>query len=319
MSQVAGKQVFDFLTSPAHARGAGLGGVNVSLADKDISFMHNNPALAGDSLNGFAAAAYQFYVADIGQALFSYAHDFKNVGQLLFGIQHIGYGDITGFDESGIETIRYHAGETAIMVGKTHHVGHFRIGVSLKGVFSNLAGYRANALVMDLGGIFRHPEHDFTIGLAIKNVGMILSDYTRNSVGTVPFDVQAGVSLKPQYMPIRFSLTGYNLFRSDLLYESGGSIEEPGALKKIMSHVNLGVEVLIHRNFNVLAGYNYLTHESLKFEAGGAGAGVSVGCAVVVKPVEFIFSRSGHFAGSAGYSFTLSTNINKLLTRRNKL
>jgi hypothetical protein len=308
--------VFDFLHSPAHARGAALGGVNVSLADRDISFIHNNPALAGDTLNGFASAAYQFYVADVGQALFSYAHDFKKVGQLFFGIQHIGYGDIPGFDDSGIETTQYHAGETAIMVGKTHQVRYFRIGLALKGVFSNIAGYRANALVMDAGVIFKHPKQDLTIGLAIKNLGMILSDYSASSSSSVPFDVQAGMTLKPQYMPIRFSLTGYNLFRSNLLYHDPKlNAEEPSTFKKIFSHVNLAAEVLIHRNFNVMAGFNYLTHESLSSDSGG-GAGVSLGFAVVVKPVEFVFSRSGYFAGNAGYSFTLSTNINKLLRRR---
>lgn len=316
-AQVGGSHAFDFLNIPTHARVAALGGVNVSLADKDINFFYNNPSLAGDTLNGFASAGYQFYAGDVGQALFSYAHDFKKVGQFIFGIQHVNYGTLQGFDESGIETMEFNSGETAIMIGKSHQIANVRFGATVKAVFSNIAGYRANAMMMDLGGIFKHPEQDFTIGLAIKNIGIVLSEYTQNSSSDLPFDVQAGVTLKPEYMPVRFSLTAYNLVKSDLLYYDADMNEaEPATLKKVFSHLNMAAEILFHRNFNVMVGYNYLTHQALKLETGGSGAGVSFGFSVLVKPVEFVFSRSGYLAGNAGYSFTLSTNINQLLKRR---
>ena len=75
-AQTGGKKSFEFLNVPNNARLAALGGVNVSLADRDINFFFSNPALVGDTLAGFASASYQFYVADIGQATFSYAHNF---------------------------------------------------------------------------------------------------------------------------------------------------------------------------------------------------------------------------------------------------
>jgi hypothetical protein len=294
-----------------------MGGVNVSLADKDLNFFHNNPSLAGDTLNGFASAAYQFYIGDVGQAIFSYAHEFETIGQVIFGVQHLNYGSVTGFDASGIETSVFHSGETAFLIGKTHEVGHYRLGGTLKVVFSNIAGYRANALVMDLGGVFLHPEHDFSVGIAIKNAGIVLSDYSANSSSEVPFDVQTGVTFKPDYMPVRFSVTAYNLLAPGLLYSNSAMNDpRPNALKKIFSHVNLAAEILFHRNANIMVGYNYLTHEALRLERGGGGAGISFGFSVLVKPVEFVFSRSAYFAGSAGYAFTLSTNINKLLKRR---
>ncbi|MEO5603436.1 MAG: type IX secretion system protein PorQ [Cyclobacteriaceae bacterium] len=315
--QVAGSHAFDFLNVPAHARLSALGGVNVSLADKDLNFFHNNPSLAGDTLNGLASASYLFYVGDVGQALFSYSHDFKNIGPLLFGVQHLNYGSLKGFDETGMETMEFQSGETALVIAKSHQIGNFRLGASIKGVFSTIGGYRASALLMDAGGIFKHPAHDLTVGLTIKNAGIILSDYSINSTSHVPLDVQAGFTIKPDYMPVRFSLTAYNLLKRDVLYyDSLTRNNKPTTLKKVFSHLSVAAEILFHRNFNLLVGYNYLTHETLKFETGGGGAGVSFGFSVMVKPVEFVFSRSGYFAGNAGYSFTLSTNINKLLLRR---
>jgi hypothetical protein len=65
-----------------------------------------------------------------------------------------------------------------------------------------------------------------------------------------------------------------------------------------------------------MVGYNYLAHQALKLNGGGNGAGVSFGFSVQVKLFEFGFSRNAMVAGSAGYSFTLSTNTNKLLKRQ---
>jgi hypothetical protein len=316
LGQSASAQSFSFLKAPSHARLAGLGGVNVSLADRDINFFHNNPALAGDTLNGSASVGYQFYVGDVGNALFTYAHDLGDAGQLIAGIQHTNYGNIPGFDDTGAETGEYNADETAVLVGRSHQVGHFRLGASMKGVFSNIAGYRATALLLDVGGIFMHPQQDLTVAVVFKNMGFILSDYTDGGLTNIPFDVQAGVTFKPEHMPLRFSLTAYELLESDLLSNADASEEEPSSLRKIFSHVNLGVEILLHRNVNALVGYNYLLQHALRSETGGAGGGLSFGFAVMVKPVELVFSRNSYTVANAGYSFSLLTNLNQLLRKK---
>jgi hypothetical protein len=317
IAQIGGIQAFDFLQLPAHARLAALGGVNVSLADRDINFFHNNPALAGDTLSGSASAGYQFYVGNVGNALFSYAHNFRKAGQFMAGIQHTNYGVIQGIDETGTETLDYRSGETMILIGKTHQVGNFRLGTNIKAVFSSVAGYRASALMLDIGGIFKHPEHDLTFGLVLKNMGIVLSEYSESSASRIPFDVQAGVTLKPDHMPLRFSITGSHLVKSDLLWNGQGNIEQASLLKRIFSHVNMGAEILLHRNVNAMVGYNYLLHQALIAETGGSGAGICFGFSVHVKPVEFVFSRNAYTIGNAGYTFTLSTNMNQLLKKRN--
>jgi hypothetical protein len=316
-AQIGGRQSFEFLSVPPAARLAALGGVNVSLADRDVNFLYANPALVGDTLAGFGSVNYQFYPGKIGHAAFTYAGDFRKMGVVSFGVQHMTYGTIQGFDANGNETGTFKAGETALVVSKTHTVRNFRMGASLKGVFSNLAGYRASALVLDLGGLFIHPDQNFTAALTIKNLGVVISEYSETSNTKVPFDVQAGVSFKPRHMPLRFSVTAFNLNTGDVTYYNAGQKEEkPGAISKLLSHANFGAEILLHRNVNILIGYNYLVHQSLKLSSGGGGAGLNFGFSARVKTAEFIFSRSGYVAGSAGYSFTVSTNVNKILTKR---
>lgn len=315
--QTGGQRSFEFLNVPANARLSALGGVNTSLADRDVNFFHANPSLVSDTLSGFASASYQSYVAEIGQALFSYAHKFDRLGTVAFGIQHLGYGTLKGYDASGLETGDFKSGETAIVIGKSHQVSNFRIGGSLKGIFSNIAGYRASALVMDIGGVFIHPKKDITVGMVIKNLGVVLSEYSETSESSVPFDIQLGATFRPEHMPLRFSVTAYHLAKRDVTYyNTAVGDEEPGIFNRVLRRVNFGIEILFHRNVNAIIGYNYATHQELKLANGGGGAGISFGFSARIKSVEFVFSRGGYVAGSAGYSFTVLHNIDTSLRRR---
>lgn len=316
-AQIGGKNAFEFLNVPAHARLAGLGSVNVSRADADVNFFINNPALAGDTLAGMASASYLFYPGNVGQALIAYGHSFSRAGTWYMAVQHLDYGTLQGYDETGNETGEFEAGETAVILSRSHSIRHFRLGFSAKALFSNVAGYRATAMSLDIGGLFQHPEKEFTAGLVIKNLGMVFSEYTRSTQTRLPFDVQAGVTFKPEHMPLRFSLTAFNLPYQNTFYaDPDDPQEKPGAFQKILNHTNLGVEVLIHRNVTILTGYNSFIRQSHRLEERAGGAGLSLGLVLSLQPVQFIVSRSGYVTGNAGYSFTLSSRLTTLLTRR---
>jgi hypothetical protein len=317
IAQVGGKRSFEFLNVPSNARLASLGGINVSLADRDVNFIYSNPSLLGDTLQGYASVSYQAYAASIGQATFTYAHHFKILGMMALGVQHMSYGTIQSYDATGAALGDYNSGETALVISKSHQVNNFRLGVNLKGVFSSIAGYRSNALMADVGALFVHPKKTLTIGLVMKNLGVVLSEYSETSKTKIPIDVQFGITGKPQHMPLRFSLTGYNLVASNVTYYNpqDGS-DKPGALDKVLRRVNFATEILIHKNVNLMVGYNYRLHNELKLSNGGADAGITFGFSAQIKAVEFVFSRSGFVAGKAGYTFTVSINTKKLLTRR---
>jgi hypothetical protein len=311
------RKSFEFLNVPNNARLSALGGVNTSLADKDVNFFFYNPALTSDTLAGFASAGYQFYVADIGQATFAYAHRFSGIGMLTLGVQHLNYGSIKGYDASGFETGEFKSGETVMVIGKSHQIAHFRLGMNVKIAFSNIAGYRASAALVDIGGLFIHPKQDLTLGLSVKNLGIILSEYSETSTSYLPFDVQLGATFKPEHMPLRFSLTAYNLAESNVTYNNPKDKEpEPGTLDKILRRVNVGAEVLLHRNVTIMIGYNYLVHQELKLADTGGAAGLAFGFSAMIKSFELVFSRSTYVVGNAGYAFTLSKNIDKMMKIR---
>ena len=118
-------------------------------------------------------------------------------------------------------------------------------------------------------------------------------------------------------MPLRFSFTGYNLVKSNVTYyNTAAGDEEPGALDKIFRRINFGAEILIHKNVNVLVGYNYLVHQELKLENAGGAAGLSFGFSARIKSIEFVFSRSAYVVGNAGYNFTLLMDVNRLFRKK---
>jgi hypothetical protein len=315
-AQLGGQRSFEFLNVPAHARLAGLGGVNVSLSDRDINFLWNNPALVSDSLAGYASVGYQFYVADVGQSAIAYTHKFKSIGTVSFGVQHMSYGEITGFDATGLELGSFKSDETAIVISKSHRVSNFRMGVNLKTVFSNVAGYRSSAMMLDLGGTFIHPTQNLTVGLAFKNLGFVLSEYSETSDTKIPFDMQIGATFKPEHMPLRFSLTAYNLASSGDDYDDPDTeIDDLNSLDKIMSHVVIGTEILFHRNVNVLLAYNFLKGQELNTENSG-GKGISIGAAINIKAFEIVVSRNSYSVGNGAWAFTLNANVQSMIFKK---
>lgn len=284
----------------------------MSLANRDVNFFFSNPALVTDSLAGFASAGYTFYVGDIGQATFSYAHSFDRIGTVSFGVQHLSYGEIDGYDPTGAEIGTYKSGETALVISKSHTVSAFTLGVNLKGVFSSIAGYRSSAILLDAGGTFKHPDQDLTVGLVIKNFGFVLSEYSESSDTPIPFDVQAGITFKPLHMPIRFSLTAYNLAYPGNAYNDPA--DDRGTISKIMQHVNFGAEVLLHKNVNVLLGYNVL--KQTEFKTDNQGSGITFGASLKIKAFDIAFSRSGYSVSNAVYGFTVATNLNKMIFKK---
>lgn len=294
----------------------GLGSVNTSRADYNVNFFQSNPALSSDTLDGWASTNHLFYFANTGYSSFAYQHPFYNLGSISFGVNHLSLGSIQGYDINGNPTSNFNSGETTVAIGKSHQTNLFRFGVNVKGIFSNLAGYRAAAVLFDIGGAFVHPDKDLSVGLVIKNLGFVLREYSPTSSSRLPFDVQVGISYKPEHMPLRFSATAYHLSEYQIPYPVPQLTgEKPSTLDKVMSHLTFGAELLVHKHVDILLGYNFQRHQELKLEGSGGGSGVSIGALLKLRHLNFSFSRSGYVTGGA-YQLSLNMNTKKILRRK---
>ena len=219
-AQIGGQRAFEFLSIPNNARLSGLAGVNITSGWDDPTQGTSNPALINSNWNQELVVSYLGYFADIVNTSISYATNINKTGTWAFNLSYFNYGEIESYDEEGFFQALVSIKRVCFFCGIRHAIWSFftQQEQNAKVAVSNLASFQASALMIDLGGTFKHPEKDMTIGLLVKNLGFLISDYIDINDSQLPLDIQLGFSYKPEFMPLRFSLAAKNLLRDDLIY-----------------------------------------------------------------------------------------------------
>lgn len=308
-SQVGGNSSFGGLDLTTNARAAALGGTTISLADGDISQYFENPA----TLDSVRAQDLFFninpYFADIIVFNGAYAFNTNKLGMFTAGLNYISYGSFEAYDETGMQTGEFNAQDYSVVLGKSHQLGSFTLGANLKLTHSSIDVYGSTAILADVGGIFR-VNKNWTIGMVLSNLGGRISKYTDFVNQPIPFDVKVGTSFKPQYMPIRFTVTSVNLVEANEVESSGDSGRSNDVVDGIFRRINFGAELLVSKHFQLLVGYNHKRKQELKLEDTGGGAGFSYGLMAKVNRFQLRFSRATfHTAGGSSF-ISIQTNLN---------
>lgn len=309
---------FSFLNIANNARVNGLGGINVSLADNDVNLFSFNPALLDSANAGQIGLNFSPYLASSKFLTLNYSPKLtqKMAGNWAVSLQNLNYGTFQGTDAVGNLTNEFSANDFSLGLTYSRRVNYISFGITTKVVASVLESYSSFAFLTDWGGTFKHPKHDLSIGVVAKNIGFVLKNYG-NIRPDVPFDLQLGASFKPKYMPVRFSLTGHHLYVFDIAYndpafnftfdEQGNKIPKKiSTADKISRHFILSTEILIHKNFNVLLGYNFLRRKELLINGLGGVAGFSFGANLRLKKLDFAISHSILTSPKGQTSFTLN-------------
>lgn len=318
--QVGGRESFQFLHTPVNARVAALGGFNVSYNTGDLNGAFNNPALLDSVTPHNVAVSSVNFFGNTRYSQLAYAFVPNRIGKMAAGLTHLNHGSFESYDEAGNYLGTYDASEYAFRATLSHRKGPFVMGVSPQLAVSSIAGFRSVALMTDIGGIYQHPVKQFSAGLVIKNAGVPLSSYAGER-SKVPFDVQLGVSFKPEQMPVAFSFTATSLPRQNLVYfepASRVSFNQPApdAFDKILTRLNIGAEFLFGSNFHVLAGYNHRIRRELRLEQAGGSSGFSLGVWIKIKSFELTIARSHYHVVGGNTHFTITHNVKQLFHKR---
>lgn len=320
MAQLGGQRAFSFLTLPPSAKLAGLGSANVSSRDADVTMLYGNPALLNEQMDGRLSLTYIDYLADIKQSTATYVHNSDRLGRLGFGLTYLNYGKFEQFDAAGNPLGEFSVNEYSLGVTKSVTTGPFTMAGTARLAVSGIAGNHAVATLLDAGGLFKHPEKDFTVGLVVKNLGYQLKPYAGSDREPMPLDVQIGASIKPEHMPLRMSITAHNLQQFDIVYLDStqrGTLDENNEEKKpkksvgdkIARHFVVGGELILSKNFNVRMGYNHLRRRELRLDTSSAGAGLSFGLTFRLSQFQFDYTRAYYHASGASNYFTLSRSL----------
>jgi hypothetical protein len=328
-SQIGGKHAFDFVTIPNNAQVAGVGGINISILDQNSSLMFQNPALLNSDMHQKLSLNYIPYVGDIKSTSFAYANKFKNKGTYGLGLQFTHYGVMDWTDDAGTVLGSFTPYDYYLYAGASHTIGLYTMGASLKFAASRLNTLGASALMADFGGVFKHPKKNFTVAIAIKNVGVPVKKYVKDVDTPTPMDVQIGTTFKPEHMPVRISLTAHHLTQFDIAYLDpnvkgpldlqGNEIKQKISVgEKIGRHFILGTEFILSKNFNLRAGYNYLRRRELEFQTKSGLAGFSFGGMIRIKAFELSYTRAIYnIAGGSSY-ISITTDLNRLFPKKSK-
>ncbi len=321
-AQIGGRESFQFLNVPVNARLAALGGSNISYNGGDVNWTNYNPATLDSVVAHAVAISYVNFFGETRYSQLAYVLPVKPLGKVGLGLTHLGHGSFESYDEAGNYLGTFDTSEYAIRISAAHRVGPFVMGIAPQLAVSSIAGYRSAALMFDVGGLYQHPARQLTVGMAVKNAGFAISRYA-DAKSRLPFDVQLGVTFKPEQMPVIFSFTGTNLPRQNMSYYEPASRvnfsgSEPDVFDKVFGRINIGTEFLLGSNFHLLAGYNHRIRNELRLEQSPGASGFSFGFWLRIKAFELSIAKSFYHVVGGNTHFTISHNVNQLFHSRKK-
>jgi len=122
-------------------------------------------------------------------------------------------------------------------------------------------------------------------------------------------------------MPVRFSITVYNLYEGNLAAfnpdENGNEGEETGTADRIFRHFTFGTDLIIKPNFNLRIGYNHLRRKELQLNQNPGTSGFSFGFMFRLKSFEMAYTRSNFNIAGGANNFTISSNLKGLIKNKN--
>jgi hypothetical protein len=331
-AQIGGSVVFPSLDLPLSARSAALGGNCMALNDNDINLATWNPSMLNPSMHTQLAFSFADYFADVKYGYAGFAYNVNKVGTFALTATRIDYGTFRETDNTGAIIGEFSAGEYGINVGYSHQFdSSFTVGATGKFIQSNLYLWKANGLALDVAASYKIPHKNFTTSIMLRNMGVMMNQYTYGVEEKLPFEVEAGMSFKPKHMPFRFSFAFTNLQKWDLTYIdpnnppelvdplTGDSIHISKFKTfgdKFGRHLVVGGELLIGKAVSLRFGYNYMRRKELIVDGKHGGDGFSFGCGIHIYKFNISYAHAAYHLAGGTNTFTLTTSISDFYTKK---
>ena len=315
-----GSTAYNFLNITSSAKVYGLGGVNISLIDDDITLTEQNPALLGQEMSNHLAINYMRYLGGSNFTGARYGHSVGSHGTWAAAIQYFGYGSMKEILPDGSEVGNFSASDVAFSGVYSHDItDRLRGGVNFKALYSSYAEFSAFALATDLGLNYYNEDNDLSLSLVVANLGGQVKRF-HESYDRLPFDIRLGWSQSFSTFPLRFSITAWNLTKWKLPYYSysqGGIARESERKESFGSnlfrHLVFGIDLIASPNYYVALGYNYKTRTDMSTYNRSFISGFSIGGGFNVKNFGVSLALSQPHNGATTFMFNLKCDIGQFL------
>jgi hypothetical protein len=326
--QAGSVNTYKFLRLSPSARVSGLGSINVSTYDSDISLANMNPALLNAEATNNLSISHKFIFGGISSENLDYGFRIGKV-KLPFhvGIQYLNYGEVDLADVYGDISGKVSGSDFAFLLGTSYSLyENLHIGLSTRIIYSNLGGYNSIGLTTDLGALYHLKSKNLDVGFVLRNIGGTLASYS-DTKEFAPFNVMLGISKKLEHLPFRFSVTATDLNRWNLLYDNPNGEnnilfgEETQKKSKIsifsdnlFRHFIFSGEFLLGKNGGPLRlrmAYNHRKSREMSIEPFRSFAGFSFGFGLKMRrfTIDYAYGIERLAGGKA--HLTLSANLNE--------
>ena len=340
----AGRSVFSFMSLPVSSRLNALGGSNVSLSDGDISMGMCNPALLHASTHRTLQLNFSYDLPGTMYGSVLYGHNFGEAKALAkpsegepekpnyfaVGLHYLDYGNMKYADEHGNLTGGTFGARDIlvdVMYARQLHPC-WKVGVTLKPVYSIYESYSSFAIGADVGAHFQTRDSTFHMGLVLANIGWQLKGFYSAEGGAnhemLPLNLQLGLSYRVKHAPLRFHLQIHNMQTWYLNYEWTSLDKSPTTgdivphdikwYDMLFRHTILSIEVVPKsEKFYIALSYNHRRRAELNLADQRSLAGFALGAGVRIKQVRLGFAVSQMTKGNFSYQAGLTLDINSLM------
>lgn len=312
----AGSGVFHFLGLPASSRLCALGGENVAIADGDISMAYGNPALLTSQTDKVLQLNYAYYLAGTMFGSAMYGH---NWGDNYFAAQvhYLDYGKLSYADEWGqMNGATFTAKDVCVNLIYARQLGpQFRVGATIKPIFSIYESYGSFALGADVGAHFQTKDTLFQMGLALRNIGWQLKSFYEEDFGQhtemLPLNLELGMALRLAHAPIRLGVTVHNLQRWNIAPPQEEAVKWYDMLFR---HTIWFVDIVPRsEKFYLTVSYNHRRQAEMALTDISSMAGLGLGLGMKIHKFRLGVAMSQYSKSNFTFQASLSTDINSFL------
>lgn len=309
---------YTFLDIPSSSKVYGLGGVNVSLVGEDIMTVEQNPALLGPEMSGELGLNYMRYIAGTNLAGVAYGHSAGERGAWSTALRYFSYGSMTETDPDGNITGEFSAKDLSVSATYSHDItDRLRGGATINYLYSAYAGYTAMALATNLGVNYYDDDRDLSLSAVVVNLGGQIKKFD-NHYDRLPIDVRLGWSKTFGSLPIRFSVTAWNLTKWKLPYykldpDTDSYEKKDSFTSNLFRHLVFAADFVGSDNFYLGLGYNYKTRTDMATYHRSFLSGLSLAAGLRVKAFGVGIAFAQPHTGATTFMVNLTASLSELI------
>jgi hypothetical protein len=160
-----------FLKLEQGVRPIGMGGAYTAAAD-DVNSIMWNPAGLAKVPDMQVTFMHSIWFASIFYDYLAAAYPAGEIGTFGIGLVYVNSGPITSWDNFGNQGATFTASDLGIDLGYGTHISkELDLGVTIKLFNETIKDSGAFGFAADIGGLYKLPVKDLTLGVAVQNLG----------------------------------------------------------------------------------------------------------------------------------------------------